>query len=157
MNASSLLRPLAAASVVLTLGSATPAFAASSSPATAGPDPSPGASSPAPDPYPGLRSRPVIAVPRPVVSAPVVPAAPRRTTPPVHHAVRAAHHTITKKVSRPPARVRRPEPPAPSLGDRIFGAVSHAPRVPAGAALAVALLVLVSGFFLARVAREAAR
>ena len=22
----------------------------------------------------------------------------------------------------------RPEPPAPSLGDRIFGAVSHAPR-----------------------------
>jgi hypothetical protein len=54
-------------------------------------------------------------------------------------------------------RIRRPEPPAPSLGDRIFGAVSDARRVPAGAALAVALLVLLSGLFVARLAREAAR
>jgi hypothetical protein len=158
MSASSLLRPLAAASAVLVLGWATPAFGASSSPATAGPDPSPGASSPGPDPYPGVTTRPVI-VARPVVSAPVVPAAPRRSSPPVHHAVRAAHHTIVKHTApvSTPARMRRPEPPAASLGDRIFGAVSKAPRVPAGAALAVALLVLVSGLFLARVAREAAR
>ena len=156
MNASSLLRPLAAASVVLALGWVTPALAASSSPATAGPDPSPGASAPTPDPYPGVTTRPAV-VQRPVVSAPTVPAAPRRTTLPVHHAVRGAHHTITKQVSRPAARVRRPEPPAPSLGDRIFSAVRNTPRVPAGAALAVALLVLLSGVFLARVAREAAR
>jgi len=158
MNASSLLRPVAAASAVLVLGWATPAFAASTSPATAGPDPSPGASSPAPapDPYPGIMTRPAL-VPRPVVTAPAVPAAPRRTAPPAHHAVRSAHHTIRKHVSLPPARVRRPEPPAPSLGDRIFGVVSHAPRVPTGAALAVGLLVLISGLFLARVAREAAR
>ena len=159
MSASSLLRPVAAASAVLVLGSATPAFAASSSPANAGPDPSPGASSPAPtpDPYPGVTTRPAVVL-RPVVSAPVAPAAPRRRTPPVHHAVRAAHHTIAKKhASPPPARLRRPEAPAPSLGDRIFGAVRKAPRVPAGAALAVALLVLLSGLFLARVAREAAR
>jgi hypothetical protein len=98
-------------------------------------------------------------VQRPVFSAPVAPAAPRRrrAVPPAHHAVRAAHHSITKHAVTPPDRVRRPEPPAPSLGDRIFGAVTHAPRVPTGAALAVALLVLVSGAFLARVAREAAR
>jgi hypothetical protein len=156
MSASSLLRPLAAASVVLALGSATPALAGSSSPATAAPDPSPGASSPAPDPYPGITPRPTI-VPRPVVPVHVVPAPLPRSTPPVHHAVRGAHHTITKLVSPAPVRVRRPEPPAPSLGARIFAAVSDAPRVPAGAALAVALLVLVSGLFLARVAREAAR
>lgn len=161
MSASSLLRPIAAASVVLALGWATPAFAASSSPATAGPDPSPGASSPAPapDPYPGVTTH-VAVTPRPVVTAPVP--APRRTTRPVHHAVKAAHHTVkkqtvTKHVVPPPARVRRPEPPASSLGDRIFGVVKSAPRVPTGAALAVALLVLVSGAFLARVAREAAR
>jgi hypothetical protein len=156
MSASSLLRPFAAASVALALGSASPAFAASSSPANAGPDPSPGAASPTPDAYPGITSRPVV-VPRPRVSAPVVPAAPRRRTPPVHHAVRGAHHTIAKQATSLPLRLRRPDPPAPSLGDRIFGAVSHAPRVPTGAALAVALLVLVSGLFLARVAREAAR
>jgi hypothetical protein len=151
----SLLRPIAAASAVLVLGSATPAFAGSSSPATAGPDPSPGASSPAPapDPYPGITTRPAV-VQRPVVSTPVVP---RRTTPPVHHAVKAAHHTVTKHVIQPTARIRRPEPPAPSLGNRIFSVVKNAPRVPTGAALAVALLVLVSGAFLARVAREAAR
>ena len=156
MSASSLLRPLAAASAVLVLGSASPALAASSSPATAGPDPSPGASSPAPDPYRGVTTRPAV-VPRPVVPTPVVPATPRRSTPPVHHAVRGAHHTIKKQVSSQPLRVRRPEPPAASLGDQIFGALSHAPRVPAGAALAVALVVLLSGLFLARVAREAAR
>jgi hypothetical protein len=152
----SLLRPIAAASAVLVLGSATPAFAASSSPATAGPDPSPGASSPAPtpDPYPGVTTHVALA-PRPVVTAPV--AATRRPTTPAHHAVRAAHHTVTKHVVPLPARMRRPEPPAPSLGNRIFGAVKNAPRVPTGAALAVALLVLVSGAFLARVAREAAR
>jgi hypothetical protein len=149
----SLLRPIAAASAVLVLGSATPAFAASSSPATAGPDPSPGASSPAPDPYPGVTPR-VTVNPRPVVTAPV---APRRVTPRVHHAVKAAHHTVTKRVVPLQARIRRPEPPAPSLGERIFGVVKSAPRVPTGAALAVALLVLVSGAFLARVAREAAR
>jgi len=154
--ASSLLRPLAAASAVLALGSATPAFAAGSSPANAGPDPSPGASSPAPDPYPGVATRPPI-VPRPVVHAPVAPASPRRAPAPAHHAVRAARHTITKHVAPPPARIRRPEPPAPSLGDRIFGVVRMAPRVPAGAALAVALLVLLSGLFVARAAREAAR
>lgn len=156
MRTSSLLRPLAAASVVLALGSATPAFAASTSPANAQPDPSPGASSPLPDPYPGVTTRPVV-IPRPAVSAPVVPAEPQWSTPPVHHAVRAAHHTIRKHASPPPARIRRPEPPAPSLGDRLFAAVSTAPRVPTGAALAVALLVLVSGLFLARAAREVAR
>jgi hypothetical protein len=156
MSASSLLRPFAAASVALALGSATPAFAASSSPATAGPDPSPGASSPAPDPFPSVSTRPVV-VSRPVLSAPVAPAAPRRSTPAVHHAVRGAHHTIAKQASPSPVRIRRPDPPAPSLGDRIFGVVSRAPRVPAGAALAVAVLVLLSGTFLARVAREAAR
>jgi len=64
---------------------------------------------------------------------------------------------VTTHASAPPVRVRRPEPPAPSLGDRMVGAVSHAPRVPTGAALAVALLVLLSGLFLARVARETAR
>jgi hypothetical protein len=162
MSASSLLRPIAATSAVLVLGLATPAFAATSSPANAVPDPSPGAASPAPDPYPAATTRPAV-VQRPVYSAPVAPAAPRRSAPPVHHAVRAADHTIRKHVSTSkhaaatPARIRRPEYPAPSLGGRIFGAVSNAPRVPTGAALAVALLVLVSGLFLARVAREAAR
>jgi hypothetical protein len=163
MNASSLLRPIAAASAVLVLGSATPALAATSSPANAGPDPSPGAASPAPDPYPAATTRAAV-VPRPVYSAPVESAPRRRSATPVRHAVRAAHHTITKHrasttkpASTPPARMRRPEPPAPSLGDRIFGAVRDAPRVPTGAALAVALLVLVSGLFLAGVAREAAR
>src|SRR5262249_47710644 len=146
--ASSLLRPIAAASAVLALGSATPAFAGSSSPATAGPDPSPGVSSPAPDPYPGAPTRPTV-VPRPVFSTPAAPPAGRRSPPPVRHAVRGAHHTITKHAAPPPARIRRPEPPAPSLGDRIFGAVSKAPRVPAGAALVVALLVLLSGVFVA--------
>ncbi|HEY2371872.1 MAG TPA: hypothetical protein VGH82_04935 [Gaiellaceae bacterium] len=153
-----MLRPLAAASAVLALGSATPAFGASSSPANAAPDPSPGASSPAPDPYPGIKTRPVV-VTRPVATSPFVPPVTRRTAPPVHHAVhrvRIRHH-VTTHVSPPPARLRRPEPPAPSLGHRIFGAVSNAPRVPTGAALAVALLVLLSGLFLARVAREAAR
>jgi hypothetical protein len=76
----------------------------------------------------------------------------------VHRTVhRVRRHVKTHASPPPPARVRRPEPPAPSLGDRIFGAVINAPRVPAGAALAVALLVLLSGVFLARVAREAAR
>ena len=163
MNASSLLRPIAAASAVLVLGWATPAFAAPSSPANAGPDPSPGASSPAaaPDPYPGVTTTHIAVAPPPVVAAPVVP---RRTTPPVHHAVKAAHHavkaahhTVAKHAVPAPARARRPEPPAASLGDRIFGVVKRTPRVPTGAALAVALLVLVSGAFLARVAREAAR
>jgi hypothetical protein len=95
--------------------------------------------------------------PRPVVTAPVVPT--RRATPPVRHAVKAARHRVVKKhvTTTTPARVRRPEPPAASLGDRIFGVVKRTPRVPTGAALAVALLVLVSGAFLARVAREAAR
>lgn len=160
MSASSLLRPIAAASAVLVLGWATPAFAAPSTPATAGPDPSPGVSSPAaaPDPYPGVTTH-VTVTPRPVVTAPVVP---RRAVPPVHHAVKAAHHTVahqtvTKHVVSAPVRVRRPEAPAPSFGDRIFGVVKRTPRVPTGAALAVALLVLVSGAFLARVAREAAR
>lgn len=153
MSASSLLRPIVAASVVLALGSATPAFAASSSPATATPDPSPGASSPAPDPYRAATTR-IAVVPHPVISTPVAPAAPRYTAPVVHHAV---HRHVTTHTAPPPVRVRRPEPPAPSLGERVFGAVSKAPRVPTGAALAVALLVLVSGFFLARVAREAAR
>jgi len=157
MSASSLLRPIAAASVFLALGSATPAFAASSSPANAGPDPSPGASAPAPDPYPGVTTRPAVVPRRPVVSAPAAPAAPRKSPPQVQHAVRAAHHTITKQASSSQVRIRRPEPPAPSLGERIFGVVRDAPRVPAGAALAVALLVLLSGVFLARVAREAAR
>jgi hypothetical protein len=156
MSASSLLRPFAAASVALALGWAPPAFAATSSPATAAPDPSPGTTSPAPDPYPGITAHPVV-VPRPVLSRPVAPAAPRRSAPPVHHAVRAAHHTIAKHASSTSLRVRRPEPPAPSIGDRVFGVVSHAPGVPTGAALAVALLVLISGLFLARVAREAAR
>jgi hypothetical protein len=155
----SLLRPIAAASAVLVLGSATPAFAAPSSPANAAPDPSPGASSPAPtpDPFPGVTTRPAVVTPREVVTAPAVPTLPRRTKRPVHHAVRAAHHTIAKHAVTPPARLRRPEPPAPSLGERIFSVVKKAPHVPTGAALAVALLVLVSGAFLARVAREAAR
>jgi hypothetical protein len=154
-----LLRPLATASVVLALGSATPALAAPSSPATAVPDPSPGASSPTPDPYPGVTTRHEVVVPRRVVSPPsVAPVVPRRAAPTVHRAVhRVRRHHATTSTTPPPVRVRRPEPPAPSLGDRIFGAVSHAPRVPAGAALAVALLVLLSGVFLARVAREAAR
>jgi len=163
MSASSLLRPLAAASAVLALGLAPPALAASSTPATAGPDPSPSAPSPSPDPYPAAATRPVV-VPRPVPSTPIAHAAtpiahaaPRRRTPPVQHAVRGAHHTVTKHVSPPPARSRRPDPPAPSLGDRVFGAVSRAPRVPTGAALAVALVVLLSGLFLARAAREMAR
>jgi hypothetical protein len=100
--------------------------------------------------------RPVV-VPRAVVSAPVAPVATRPTAPAVHRTVHRVHHRVSTRPTPSPARIRRPEPPAPSLGDRIFGAVSHAPRVPAGAALAVALLVLVSGLFLARVAREAAR
>jgi hypothetical protein len=155
MSASSLLRPLAAASVVLALGSAAPALAASSSPATAAPDPSPGASSPTPDPYPGVASRSVV-VPRPLIGAPVTPVAPRRTAPAVHRTVHRVSHRVRMHASPPPVRIRRPEAPAPRLGDRIFGAVSHAPRVPAGAALAVALLVLLSGLFLARIARETA-
>ena len=154
--ASSLLRPIAAASVVLVLGSATPALAASSSPATAGPDPSPGASAPAPDPYSGVTTRPAVA-PRPVVSAPFTPPVPRRASPTEQRTVHHVRHHAATHASPPPARARRPEPPAPSLGGRIFGVVSDAPRVPAGAALAVALLVLLSGVFLARVAREAAR
>lgn len=156
MSASTLLRPLAAASAVLALGSAPPALAASSSPATAVPDPSPGASSPAPDPYPGVTTRPAI-VQRPIASAPVVPVSTPRTAPAVHRTVHRVRHHVTTPASTPPVRIRRPEPPAPSLGDRIFGAVNHTPRVPTGAALAVALLVLLSGLFLARVARETAR
>jgi hypothetical protein len=95
------------------------------------------------------------------VSAPFVPPVTQRGTPPVQRAVHRTVHRVSrhvaKKTAPAPVRIRRPEPPAPSLGARIFGAVSHAPRVPAGAALAVALLVLLSGAFLARVAREAAR
>jgi hypothetical protein len=162
----SLLRPIAATSAVLALGWASPAFGASSLPATVGPDPSPNGASPAPDPYPGgVRPR----VARPVVTRapaptqPVAPAPVYRPTPvtrtAVHrHRVAITHHRAASAQTQPVRRARRPEPPAPKLGAWVFGtAVREATRVPAAAALAVALLVLLSGLFLARTARELAR
>jgi hypothetical protein len=165
----SLLRPIAATSAVLALGWAPPAYAASSLPATVGPDPSPSGASPAPDPYPGaVRPRftqPVVtrapAPAQPITPAPVyrpasvVPPKPRA----VHrHRAPVVRHRAVAVQTQPVHRARRPEPPAPRLGARVFGtAVRDATRVPAAAALAVALLVLLSGLFLARTARELAR
>lgn len=181
----SLLRRAAIASAVLVLGVAPPALAASSAPRNAAPDPSP---TPIPDPYPGIARtrpapvhvveptrtlpvRPAPVTPAPVIRTPVTEPAtvPQRTV--VHHTVRVHHktrpvHRVRHVVVRvpvavtapPPVRIRRPDPPAPSVGSWIFGSVVHTRTgVPDQAALAVALVVLLSGLFLARTARELAR
>lgn len=163
---SSLLRPIVTTSAAVALGTAAPALAATAVPAGASPDPSPAPSAPAPDPYPAPahRSRPIEQpLPPPATpSAPAVPgrepAAPRRAVHVVRHAHRRPRRPRPAVTARTPVGARRPELPPLPTGSYVFRAVAAAERqVPAGAALAVALLVLVSGMLLARTARTVAR
>jgi hypothetical protein len=152
----SLLRPssMSGRLVALTLvffALSVPAIAA-----TPSPDPSPSEGSAHPDPY--------VASPKPQAPARVfvpgastgtpAPAAPVRTAP----AVRPKHkHRAAARPARTVIRSRRPDSPASSIARGLAGAADSGRHVSTGLALAVAMLVLLSGTLVAGAAREVAR
>jgi hypothetical protein len=120
------------------------------------PDPSPSGGSAQPDPFPPS--------PKPQAPAHVfVPSAPTRTPTPAtpvraEPAVRPKHkHRAAASPARTVIRSRRPDTPASSIAGGLVSAVDSGRNVSTGVALAVAMLVLLSGALIAGAAREVAR
>lgn len=153
-GANSLLRRVtAASSLILLLGLA---LLVLSAPAAGAPVPDPSPSSVSPDPY-GPASTPPADVHVVVPAAPaLVYRAPAPATPPAHKP--AAHkapakHAARGAVTTTPGAIRFRRFFASSIGD----VAAAGTRVSTGLALAVAVLVLLSGALVAGVAREVAR
>ena len=153
----SLLRLLSTVSGRLVL--LTVVFLALSAPAVAAapsPDPSPSGGSAHPDPY-GVSPKPQAPAHVFVPSAPArapAPATPVRTAPVARpkHRHRAAATPAPKVI-----RSRRPDSPASSSAERLVSAADPGRRISTELALAVAMLVLLSGALVAGAAREVAR
>jgi hypothetical protein len=178
-GATALLRPATALSgcvavLVVLLALSSPAAAAQPSP-----DPSPGAGTVRPDPYPTApepatsqtQAPAHSSVPAPVFRPPAAEATEQRAAP-KRRARKAAVATAPKRVATAPKRtaqrpakvlqtpskaVKERAEPAASARSRVVEGVVPRRRVPRSAALAVALLVVLSGTFLAGAARKVAR
>jgi len=149
----SLLRLLSTVSGRLVL--LTFVFLVLSAPAVAAapaPDPSPSEGSAQPDPY--LASPTAHAPAHVFVPSAPAPATRVRTGPAIQpkHKQRAAATPARKVI-----RSRRPDSPASSIVERLVSAADPGRRISTGLALAVAMLVLLSGVFVAGAAREVAR